>query len=47
LALIFMATGRLAEAEGQWREVLADCPDYTPAQAYLEELHRHAELSCA
>jgi Tfp pilus assembly protein PilF len=47
LALVYAAGGRLAEAEGQWHEVLADCPDYAPAREGLEELHRRAQLSCA
>jgi len=45
LALIFAASGRLAEAEGQWREVLAESPDYAPARAGLEELHHRTELA--
>ena len=45
LALIFMATGRFAEAEGQWREILADYPDYAPARAGLAELERHAQVT--
>jgi Tfp pilus assembly protein PilF len=45
LALVYAASGRLAEAEGQWHEVLADCPDYAPAQAGLEELHRRAQCA--
>jgi tetratricopeptide (TPR) repeat protein len=43
LALVYAASGRLAEAEGQWHEVLADCPDYAPAREGLEELHRRAQ----
>jgi tetratricopeptide (TPR) repeat protein len=43
LALVFVASGRLAEAEGQWREVLAECPDYAPARAGLEELQQRTE----
>jgi tetratricopeptide (TPR) repeat protein len=45
LALVFSATGRLAEAEGQWHEVLAESPDYAPAHAGLEELQRRAQLA--
>jgi tetratricopeptide (TPR) repeat protein len=43
LALVYAASGRFAEAEGQWQEVLADCPDYAPAREGLEELHRRAQ----
>jgi len=43
LALVFAATGRLAEAEAQWHEVLSECPDYEPAQSGLAELHRRLQ----
>ncbi len=40
LALLYLATGRFAEAEAQWREVLVECPDHRPAQNGLQCLHR-------
>jgi Tfp pilus assembly protein PilF len=43
LALVFAATGRFAEAEAQWHEVLSECPDYEPAQSGLAELHRRLQ----
>jgi hypothetical protein len=41
--LVFAATGRLAEAESQWHEVLSESPDYEPAQSGLAELHRRLQ----
>jgi tetratricopeptide (TPR) repeat protein len=43
LALVFAASGRFAESEGQWREILAECPDYEPAKSGLAELHRRLQ----
>jgi tetratricopeptide (TPR) repeat protein len=43
LALIYAASGRLAEAESQWHEVLTECPDYEPARSGLAELHRRLQ----
>jgi Flp pilus assembly protein TadD len=43
LALVFAATGRFAEAEAQWHEVLSECPDYEPARSGLADLHRRLQ----
>jgi hypothetical protein len=40
LALLYGETGRIHEAEAQWREVLAECPDHAAAHQGLVELSR-------
>jgi glycosyltransferase involved in cell wall biosynthesis/Tfp pilus assembly protein PilF len=40
LALLYGQTGRLQEAEAQWREVLAECPDHAAARQGLLDLSR-------
>jgi tetratricopeptide (TPR) repeat protein len=48
LAAIFLEQGRFAEAEAQWRQVLAERPNFLPARQGLGELYlqgqRWAEL---
>jgi hypothetical protein len=38
LALLYGQTGRIQEAEAQWREVLAECPDHAAARQGLVDL---------
>jgi hypothetical protein len=40
LALLYVQTGRLQEAEAQWREVLAERLDHAAARQGLVELSR-------
>jgi Tfp pilus assembly protein PilF len=42
LALLYGQTGRIQEAEAQWREVLAECPDHPAARQSLLDLRRQS-----